>query len=252
MSLPRIWLSLSAAALLLAACENPQQPTDVSAASAAQGNGFAWRLTNFALLPGEGVVYGLAVGSDDTLYAVVGCGSQREASCGQGVFRSGNHGVTWTQQNIGLTSLNIVSITITPAGHLFIAANDAGVFRSADGGKTWQLTSLTIPHVTHLFSARDGAVYALDGYFCSGLFRSDDDGANWASLNNGLATCVNGFTAAPTGDTLYVATGTSGLFRSIDRGASWSAMNTGLTTLDLSWCSGSARCRSRSRRPSSG
>lgn len=219
---------------VLAGCETIPTSQDAQLA-AVQGEDVVWRPTNFALLPVEGSVYWLAVDPNDALFAVVGCGSQREASCGQGVFRSLNQGLTWTQENSGLTSVNLVSIAITPAGHLFVAANDAGAFRSVDGGNTWQLTALTDPHLTQIFATPDGAVYALDGYFCTGLFRTDDDGATWITLNSGLATCVNGFSAAPTGDTLYVATGTSGVFRSTDRGASWSAMNTGFSTFDFSW-----------------
>ena len=219
---------------MLAGCETVPTSPDAQYA-AVQGNSFAWRLTNFALLPAEGGIYWLAVDPNDVLFAVVGCGSQREASCGQGVFRSVNQGQTWTQQNSGLTSVNIVAIASTPAGHLFVAANEAGAFRSVDGGNSWQPTALTDPHLTEIFATPDGAVYALDGFFCTGLFRTDDDGASWVALNDGLATCVNGFAASPTGDTLYVATGTSGVFRSTDRGASWSAMNTGFSTFDFSW-----------------
>jgi hypothetical protein len=194
-----------------------------------------WTPTNFALLPGVGVYANVAtivVGPADVLYAGVSCYAY-DPNC-QGVFRSLDHGASWSQANTGLTTTNVTSITVTPAGNLVAGTHGGtGVFRSGDGGDTWAQTGLTIPHVTHVFSTRD-AVYAFDGFFCTGTYRSDDDGVNWVSVNNGLATCDNGFAAAPTGDTLYVGTGTSGIFRSVNRGASWVAINSGLTNSNVS------------------
>ncbi|XHX79864.1 MAG: putative baseplate assembly protein [Stenomitos frigidus ULC029] len=56
---------------------------------------------------------------------------------GSGIFRSLNHGVSWQQVTIGLSTLAIETLYCTEQGHIFAGTPGGGVFRSRDEGETW-------------------------------------------------------------------------------------------------------------------
>lgn len=73
--------------------------------------------------------------------------NQRTSYAGTGVFKSIDHGLTWT--NVGLfDSQHISTVRIDPKnentvwvgamGHLYSQNDERGVFKTTDGGKTWQ------------------------------------------------------------------------------------------------------------------
>ena len=55
---------------------------------------------------------------------------------GDGVFRSADGGVTWTQSAGQPASRNIQALLVS--GSTLLAGGNAGVFRSTDGGATWK------------------------------------------------------------------------------------------------------------------
>ncbi len=102
----------------------------------------------------------------------------------QGVYRSADTGVTWTQASSGLTDSNIQCLAVN-GSNLFAGTMDSGVFISTNNGNSWipinsGLTCMNIRSLlavgSHLFAGTEG----------KGVFHSSDSGQSWHPFNNGL------------------------------------------------------------------
>ena len=95
-----------------------------------------------------------------------------------GVFRSNDHGTSWTRQNNGLINgENVNSITFNSTGSMFSALS-SGIFRSDDDGINWQQTILRNENIhALLYTPSNGFMFAGTEY---GITRSTDDGINWS------------------------------------------------------------------------
>jgi hypothetical protein len=206
-----------------------------------------WTQTNG---PFGGYVNALAV-SGTTLLTGLANGS---------IYRSVDHGTSWTLLNAGMTKSSIH--VIAASGTSIYAGTDLGLFLSTNDGQSWTKTDLEREIVisfavsgTHLFAGTSGGgiyvstnginwtsastglpnfpVNALAvsgtnvfaGTDGSGVFRSVNNGSNWArvSIADSMISslCV-------TGSNIYAGTHTGGVFRSKDNGVSWIAVNYGL------------------------
>ena len=112
------------------------------------------------------------------------------AATSAGVYRSSDHGRTWSLPNSGVGVVPFVEI-VAPS-HNFgsdhtLFAGGTGVYRSVDGGIRWA-HMLSGGHVTSLVVAssneRECVVFA--GTELDGIVRSEDGGRTWASGNAGL------------------------------------------------------------------
>jgi hypothetical protein len=136
----------------------------------------------------------------------------------EGVYRSTDNGVSWTQ--IGLTSHTISSIALNSKGDIFVGVRDVtssvnGVYRSTDSGDIWTRTSLALTEhsdVTSFAINSDGDIFAATEY--DGVFRSIDNGDTWTQMGlanyyiDALAVNIDGF--------VFAGTGGSGIFRSLE------------------------------------
>lgn len=181
--------------------------------------------------------------------------SQRSVSFGDGIYRSDDGGLHWT--NMGLkTSEHISKIVIDPRddrvvwvaaqGPLWRNGGDRGLYKTTDGGHTWKAVLSISPRtgVTDvvLDPRNPDVVYAaayerqrhvwtlVDGGPESAIYKSTDGGKSWRKLTNGLPENVDlgriGLAVAPSApDTVYAiveaAQGKGGFFRSTDRGETW-------------------------------
>lgn len=181
--------------------------------------------------------------------------SQRSVSFGDGVYKSLDGGVTWT--NVGLTdSEHIGRIAIDPRdpdvvwvaaqGPLWRAGGERGLYRTSDGGASWQ----RVLHVDDDTGANEvwldprdpDTVYAstyqrrrhvwtlVNGGPGSAIYKSTDGGASWRKLTKGLPEKVDlgriGLAVSPADpDVVYAIVeaqrDAGGVFRSTDRGESW-------------------------------
>ncbi len=97
------------------------------------------------------------------------------ATClGQGVFRSENEGVSWTQLNNGLSS-TIVTSSCSNDDYIYIGTFD-GVYRSDNKGDNWQKCNNGINDTLHI-----QAIYAIDSI----LFALTETNGVYTSRNNG-------------------------------------------------------------------
>lgn len=100
------------------------------------------------------------------------------ATCmGQGVFRSENEGVSWTQLNNGLAS-TIVTSSCLSGQYIFILTND-GVYRSDNNGDNWQKCNSGLIDTMYIKS-----ICSTDSLLCvltdrNRIFASNDWGNTW-------------------------------------------------------------------------
>jgi len=133
-----------------------------------------------------------------------------------GIFRSTDSGDHWTDVNIGVTYIILLSLAIDPLTPTTLyAGTSVGIFRSTDSGDHWtdkkdyanlSLFSLAINPLT------PSTLYA--GIWNWGIFRSTDSGTTWTEVNTALTyTLVQCLAINPlTPTTLYAGTAL-GLFR---------------------------------------
>lgn len=234
-------------------------------------NGGVWKSTDYGRVwtpifddQPTGSIGDVAVAPSDPniIYVASGEGLQRpDLSVGNGVYRSGDGGKTWT--NTGLSEgLQIGGLAIDPTnpdrvfaavlGHPYGPNTERGVFRSTNGGKTWKKVKyidensgaiqVTIdpknPKIVYAdFWANRLAPWENGEWRGpnSGLWKSTDGGDTWKQLTKGLPTTEQGlgrigFCICPSlPDRLYATVdcrgGLGGIYRSDDAGASWYRIN---------------------------
>ncbi|TWT43985.1 Ycf48-like protein [Phycisphaerae bacterium RAS1] len=154
---------------------------------------------------------------------------------GGAVYRSLDHGATWTDVGADIRAVaptrgRIRALGVSPAGDIF-AGTDSGVFRSLDGGDHWvqSTTGLGLLAVRAFGFDSGGAVYAATDQ--NGVFVSFNGGANWTANSSGLTSLRMTTLAAGPG---YMLAGTqdAGVFKRVG-GAAWSAANSGIAALRI-------------------
>jgi len=148
-----------------------------------------------------------------------------------GVFRSSDNGTTWSQA--GLSSTDVLGLTINSSGHIFAGTWGSGVFRFTDNGTNWTqtLAGLTDLYVRTLaVNPVNAAIFVgtigwYQGSLNSGVFRSTDNGANWTRV---LTYPYTYSLSIDSSANMFAGT-INGIFRSINNGDSWTEVSTGLT-----------------------
>ncbi len=193
----------------------------------------------------------LAVARSNPDIIYVGTGEQTR---GNGVYKSIDAGVTWT--NIGLKETHTITgmvidpanpeVVLVAAAGDFASGDNRGVFKTTDGGKSWQkvLFKGKETRVADINAALDtpNVLYATVTRVASGppnparpaeapkqnasIYRSVDAGSTWTEMGGkGLPDAPMGrvgVAVAPgsQGNTVF-AIATQGLFQSDDGGATW-------------------------------
>ena len=146
-----------------------------------------------------------------------------------GVFRSTDHGISWTPMNSGMNYKYVFSFTSAPdnsGGRKLFAATDIGtIYQSTNDGTNWtaiiecpgsQITSLV---------ANDSTLFAGTQ---SGIFRYSFKQKIWLAVKTGLTT--TDITALVNmGSDLIAGTNGGGVFRSNIKNLVWTAINNGIT-----------------------
>lgn len=202
-----------------------------------QGHTFSGRITAIAVDPTNG----------STAYIGAAQG---------GVWKTTDHGATWTPLTDAQPSLAVGAVAIDPSSPNVVYAGTgeannscdsyfgAGILKSTDGGSTWTVVGATsfarssvsriIVHPTDsniLWASDTGGA---GGFVCyaqappvqSGVWKSIDGGTTWTRVLNGN---VHDLVIDPTNaNTLYAGVDQDGIWKSTDGGSTWTRLATGL------------------------
>lgn len=183
-------------------------PTSPGRVYAAQDTGVAWttdggNIWTFGGPGGLNRITALEIDPADpaTLYAAIG-----------GLFRSTDHGMTWSKVETPAQGINAIAIAPGPPKTIYLGG--FGILLSRDGGDTWigpvgprqWITSLVVnPSEPSVVYAGTGCSYSSPG--CGGVFRTTDGGETWTAFSEGLTDPgVNALAIDQTGTYLYAGT----------------------------------------------
>jgi photosystem II stability/assembly factor-like uncharacterized protein len=145
------------------------------------------------------------------------------AATANGVYRSGNRGVTWLRRSNGLGGKNVTSLVVHPTAHLTLyAVTETGAFKTTDGGLAWTRMPIGLPGST----VRDVAVsqtvpIILYATTSGGFFRSTDAGETWSLVSSPQFAPFASLRVDPIMKLTIYAFGSGIIYRSDDGGVSW-------------------------------
>jgi photosystem II stability/assembly factor-like uncharacterized protein len=151
----------------------------------------------------------------------------------KGIFRSANHGATWSTINNGIQSdgqgLQIDALGVS--GSNVIASTPGGVYSSSDNGDTWEILNFPLESSGNPQAFLQVGDTLFAGAY--GLFTSIDNGETWIEsaavfpeIPEGDRPIIKSFVIS--GNNLYISTQGHGIYRSTDMGATWTNVNSGL------------------------
>ncbi len=179
------------------------------------------------------------------------------ASQTQGMWKTINGGVTWTQINSGITNLtlNVVAVSSSNPNTVYCGGGAVGIsngmYKSIDAGATWVAinsgitqtpntiqgiaVSPTDPNTVYIAIWDGGTTNATVG-----MYKTINGGTLWTVANTGMGTnknvlCVSVNPLNP--NTVYCGTsflqpnppptGPTFIYKSLDAGATWTSMSSG-------------------------
>lgn len=157
------------------------------------------------------------------------------SSLGNGIYKSRDRGISWTQVNQGLDNLSIDLLASSPQAPnlVFAAGEEKGLYQTKDGGQQWYSVLEDAGKVTVVgfSSAATNPVVAGDNR--GTIYLSQDEGETWQKqfeLPGGGAITAAAFSPNFAADnTFWVGTENEGIFKTEDGGISFSQVNRGLS-----------------------
>ena len=132
-------------------------------------------------------------------------------SFGMGVFRSNDHGETWTPVNMGLTDTFILSLVIDHQHTMYVGTVRGGIFRSSDNGNHWVSMNAGLKKVEiKSLLAHETGIYAGTG---KGVYTWNTIQKKWVVVARGLEQVLVSSLVFLKDHTLLAGTAGKGLFR---------------------------------------
>lgn len=167
-------------------------------------NGDSW-----ALVRTFDRVQALAINASEVIFA---------AAYGDGMYVSTDSGATWTAKNNGLTTNELLELTIDPGGSIYLGTT-SGLFFSNNDGDSWSqidvgfsypvVGAVAVANIdTTLAGTEDGRVYF-----------TDDGGLSWSVVFEEPTLKV--FDLAIDASWRFYAGTSQGVYRSVNFGSSW-------------------------------
>jgi trimeric autotransporter adhesin len=226
-------------------------------------DGGLWKTTDVTVAPANWTVVNdylsnLAVtdicqnpANKDILYFCTGeAYGNSDAVAGVGVFKSIDHGVTWSQLSSTATFTFNTRIVCDYLGNVYLATRGSGLQRSTDGGLTWtNITptgmSTNICDLEISSQTAAGRLHVVGGIFSAQSYRYTDApttvaSAGWTAPTTAFPSYNNRAEIACLGNTLYACPADASyqvptVYKSINGGATWTATTTQPTS---GWASG--------------
>ena len=166
-----------------------------------------------------------------------------DAVRGNGVYKSVDHGLTWSQLPSTLGITRSFKIICDASGNVFYATGGSGLLRSMDKGATWTTitpSSVSSVNCTDIELSSTGVLHASFGFLGSTVFHRFTNSlttvtptAKW-STSAGIrisSTAAIRLELATLADTVYAVTCNSvgnvdSCYKSVDGGATFTKMNT--------------------------
>lgn len=146
----------------------------------------------------------------------------------QGVFKSTDHGVSWTQHTSGLATTELDHIVAVSNGEMLVGTWYGGIFRSTDQGEHWTQSGLSsAADIRGIFPGPGGLVFAtILSYNDSSVYKSTDYGHTWDYWPK-LPYGASSFAFDSFGR-IYASAWHGPAWMSSDGGTSWDSIGIGL------------------------
>lgn len=133
------------------------------------------------------------------------------------IYKTVNRGQSWSEQDIDLTTVNVLAIHPKHHTTIFIGSRD-GIYKSDDSGKTLTKVGNVSGTISIEFQVSDPTIIysASDSH----VVKSTDGGENWKEITGSLKDIHRVRVARSNPDILYAST-FNGVFRSDDGGTKW-------------------------------
>jgi photosystem II stability/assembly factor-like uncharacterized protein len=176
----------------------------------------------------------IPAGTSGTLYV---------GTADDGIYKSTDNGVTWTQKNDGLpfrlgsntNFSHIWSLTVDPNNPQTLWTGTwhfKGISRSTDGGEHWTSMGMTNNNMISAIGVKPGnsnQILVGTGDLGKGaIFKSTDGGLTWHIKASDIGTPYEFVYDPEITSWVYAATEGSGVLRSLDGGETWQSHNEGL------------------------
>lgn len=143
------------------------------------------------------------------------------AGYGQGVYRSNDGMISWTQLSSNLPNLNVQALAI--AGTDIIAATyGGGIARLDEGAANWIALDAGFAYIRSLAVTDNNVIYA--GTYGDGMLRSNDNGNSWVKVNKDLPAKFIYNVAVDAANNVYVNTLQGGIYVLESNVANWTSM----------------------------
>jgi hypothetical protein len=155
---------------------------------------------------------------------------------GSGLYRTVNHGATWSAIDGGSLQTFGFALTLDPVSHVVYDGCGFGdqFWRSTNQGATWIRANYLFSHSSEkeivIDPLNSNRLYLTS--FASGIYRSDDGGITWSRPDSLTASLTNDFVrplVAIPGQTGHLFTGSeSGVFESVNAAGTFTPRSVGL------------------------
>jgi trimeric autotransporter adhesin len=219
-------------------------------------DGGIWKTTDVTASPASWTpvndyMANLAISSicqDPTNTNIMYCGTGEktfnvDAVKGGGLWKSTDHGVTWSLLSTTTAFWNISKVICDNSGNVYVATigSGSGLQRSANGGSSWtNITPTTAgggTRISDMEISSTGRLHVTKGYYnsaanASGYFYTDNPStvtpATWTLPTTSFSSLQYNVDLAVNGNTLYALPANSSfetpvIYKSTDGGANWAA-----------------------------
>jgi photosystem II stability/assembly factor-like uncharacterized protein len=181
----------------------------------------------------DGKSWAKVEGLTSSVNSITSQGSYLFAGTGNGVWRSPNNTMNWTQMSETFGGNGIQ--TIAPYSTALFAGTRNAVYRSTNSGENWVKRDSGLSGLEHVhrFLSAGTSVFMCAS---TGVYRSLDNGDIWETVTNGLEIPM-GYDLVrytPTGGVTHLFVSSYGtVYRSVNNGNTWSNVTTDIVQPDL-------------------